>query len=250
MSPLREEALLQMRLRGFAPKTVEAYIYAMKVLCRFYMRPLESLTCAEVQRFLDEVITVCKRAWATVNVYFSAYRFLKDVDRERMRLFVGDGKGRKDRYTVLSARALSLLEDLWREERPSEYFFTRAGGDRPLNDCTAQALYYAALRASGVRRVGGIHVLRHCFATHLKTNPFLSEAAVKAYPRLEKYFSGEARFDAAAVEIVRDVLESAYPQVRFGYNPSLCGAACQRACLAHLERKGVLTRTFTNAFRP
>ena len=68
MSPLREEALLQMRLRGFAPKTAEAYIYAMKVLCRFYMRPLESLTCAEVQRFLDEVITVRKRARATVNV--------------------------------------------------------------------------------------------------------------------------------------------------------------------------------------
>lgn len=85
---------------------------------------------------------------------------------------------------------------------------------------------------------------------HLRTNPFLSEAAVKADPRLAEYFSGEARFDAAAVEIVREVLEAAYPQVRFGYNPSLCGAACQRACLAHLERKGVLTRTFTNTFRP
>jgi integrase/recombinase XerD len=233
MSPLREAVLLQMRLRGFAAKTVEAYIYAMKVLCRFYRRPLEDLTCEDVQRFLDEVITVRKRAWATVNVYFSAYRFLyvqvlkrpehefsipprgrsgkrpgvlsreevarligaprslkhrallaltygsglrvsevvrvriRDVDRGRMMLFVGDGKGHKDRYTVLSARALGLLEDLWREEHPKEYFFTRAHGDQPLNDCTAQAVYYAALRTSGVRRVGGIHVLRHCFATHL-----------------------------------------------------------------------------------
>jgi site-specific recombinase XerD len=197
------------------------------------MRPLETLTCHEVQLFLDEIITVRKLAWATVNVYFSACRFLyeqvlqrsphefsiprrgrsgkrpgvlsrqevarlidaprslkhrallamtygsglrvsevvrvriKDVDRGRMRLFVGDGKGHKDRYTVLSARALSLLEDLWRATRPTEYFFTRAHGDQPLNDCTAQAVYYAALRTSGVRRVGGIHVLRHCFATHL-----------------------------------------------------------------------------------
>ena len=39
MSPLQEEVLLQMRLRGFAAKTVEAYIFAMKVLCRFYRRP-------------------------------------------------------------------------------------------------------------------------------------------------------------------------------------------------------------------
>ena len=233
MSVLREAVLLQMRLRGFAVKTVEAYIYAMEQLCRFYRRPLEVLNCEEVQRFLDEIITVRKLAWATVNVYFSAYRFLyeqvlkrsahefsiprrgrsgkrpgvlnreeverlidapharkhrallamaygsglrvsevvrvriKDVDRGRMRLFVGDGKGHKDRYTVLSARALSLLEDLWRATHPTEYFFTRAHGDQPLNDCTAQAVYYAALRTSGVRRVGGIHVLRHCFATHL-----------------------------------------------------------------------------------
>ena len=233
MSVLREAVLLQMRLRHFAVKTVDAYIYAMKELCRFYMRPLETLTCHEVQLFLDEIITVRKRAWATVNVYFSAYRFLyeqvlkrskqefsipprgrsgkrpgvlsrqeverliaaprslkhrallamtygsglrvsevvrvrlKDVDRGRMRLFVGDGKNHKDRYTVLSARALSLLEDLWRQTHPTEFFFTRTHGDNPLNDGTAQAVYYAALRTSGVRRVGGIHVLRHCFATHL-----------------------------------------------------------------------------------
>ena len=60
----------------------------------------------------------------------------------------------------------------------------------------------------------------------------------------------EVRFDAETIEIVREVLEAAYPQVRFGYNPSLCGAASQRACLSHLEAKGILTRTFTNAFRP
>lgn len=233
MSPLREAVLLQMRLRGFAAKTVGAYIYALEELCRFYMRPLESLSCAEVQRFLDEIITVRKLAWSTVNVYFSAYRFLyeqvlkrsarefsipprgrsgkrpgvlsreevarliaaprnvkhrallgmaygsglrvselvrvkiADIDRGRMMLRVEQGKGHKDRYTVLSSRALTLLEELWHRERLEVYFFTGSDGDRPLNDCTAQAVYYNALRVSGVRRVGGIHVLRHCFATHL-----------------------------------------------------------------------------------
>jgi len=233
MSALREAVLLQMRLRGFASKTVEGYIHALEELARFHRRPLETLSCPEVQRFLDELIRVRQRAWATVNVYFSAFRFLyeqvlqraprefsipprgrsgkrpgvlsreevlrviaaprllkhrallamaygsglrvsevvrvriRDIDRGRMRLFVGDGKGHKDRYTVLSARALSLLENLWRQTHPAEFFFTRAHGDNPLNDGTAQAVYYAALRTSGVRRVGGIHVLRHCFATHL-----------------------------------------------------------------------------------
>jgi len=233
MSPLQDAVLLQMRLRGFAAKTVEAYIYALKELCRYYLRPLDTLSCAEVQRFLDEIITVRKLAWATVNVYFSAYRFLyeqvlkrstrefsipprgrsgrrpgvlskdeverlidaprnvkhrallamaygsglrvsevvrvkiADIDRSRMMLRVEQGKGHKDRYTVLSSRALNLLEDVWRQERPSAYFFAPHHGDRPVCVGTAQAVYYAALRTSGVRRVGGIHVLRHCFATHL-----------------------------------------------------------------------------------
>ena len=71
MSALREAVLLQMRLRGFAAKTVEAYIHAMEQLWAFYRRSLDRLSCEEVQGFLDEVITVRKLAWATVNVYFS-----------------------------------------------------------------------------------------------------------------------------------------------------------------------------------
>ena len=233
MSPLQEAVRLQMRWRGFAHKTVEGYIHAMEQLWAFYRRALERLSCEEVQRFLDEVITVRKLAWATVNVYFSAYRFLyeqvlqrsprefsipprgrsgtrpgilsreevgrlleaprnvkhrallsmtygsglrvsevvrvriRDIDRGRMMLRVGQGKGHKDRYTVLSTPALGLLEELWRAYRPAEYFFTGQDGIHPICDATAQSAYYAALRRSGVRRVGGIHVLRHCFATHL-----------------------------------------------------------------------------------
>ena len=76
MSALREAVLLQMRLRGFAAKTVEAYLHAMEQLWAFYRRSLERVSCSEVQGFLDEIIRVRKLAWATVNVYFSAYRFL------------------------------------------------------------------------------------------------------------------------------------------------------------------------------
>ena len=48
----------------------------MEQLWAFYERALERLSCEEVQRFLDEIIRVRQLAWATVNVYFSAYRFL------------------------------------------------------------------------------------------------------------------------------------------------------------------------------
>ena len=93
---------------------------------------------------------------------------IADIDRGRRMLRVTQAKGHKDRYTVLSARALTLLEDLWRWQRPTDFFFfTGKDRTRPICDGTAQAVYYAARRTSGVRRVGGIHVLRHCFATHL-----------------------------------------------------------------------------------
>ena len=56
MSALREAVLLEMRLRGFSPRTHESYIFTMEALARRYRRPPEVLTCAEVQVFLDELI--------------------------------------------------------------------------------------------------------------------------------------------------------------------------------------------------
>ncbi len=80
-------------------------------------------------------------------------------------------------------------------------------------------------------------------------NPFLAPEQVTADPEAERYLSGRTRFDERGIAACREILDAAYPQVRFGYNPSLCGAACQRACLAHLEEKGVLTRRFAARFR-
>ena len=231
MSALREAVLLQMRLRGFAGKTVEAYLHALEQLWAFYERPLARLSCEQVQRFLDHVITVRKLAWATVNVYFSACRFLYeqvlkrpahafsipprgrsrtrpgvlsaqetkrlietprnvkhrallslvygsglrvsevvlvqpvDVDRGRMMLKV-TGKGHKQRYTILARHSLRLLEEHWRANRPTSYFFFGRDKSQPMSVGTAQAIYYQALERSGVRNLGGIHTLRHCFASH------------------------------------------------------------------------------------
>lgn len=69
MSALRDAVELEMRLRGFADKTHAAYIHAMEQLARYFRRPLDKLTCIEVQAFLDWLISERKLAWATVNVY-------------------------------------------------------------------------------------------------------------------------------------------------------------------------------------
>jgi len=76
MTALREAVLLRMRLKGFSEKTIESYIHAMVELARFFWKPLDTLVCGQVQMFLDHLISVRRLAWATINVYFSAYRFL------------------------------------------------------------------------------------------------------------------------------------------------------------------------------
>ena len=83
----------------------------------------------------------------------------------------------------------------------------------------------------------------------LKTNPFLSRESLEGMPDGKLVMEGKKRFDAASIEQYKDLWNEAYPQMRFGYNPSLCGTACRRACLAHLEKRDVLKDKFVNKFR-
>ena len=91
----------------------------------------------------------------------------QDIDAERMSLRVEQGKGGKDRYTLLSPRLLAELRAYWREYRPPQWLFSARGAQRPLDVSTAQKCSYAAKRHAGITKQGGIHALRHAFATHL-----------------------------------------------------------------------------------
>ncbi|NCD42321.1 MAG: hypothetical protein EOL88_09545 [Bacteroidia bacterium] len=161
--------------RSFSPRTIASYIHAYEALARYYWLALELLSCQQVQDFLDYLITKTQLAWATINVYFSAYRLLYEkvldrsereffipprgrsgkqpgilsheevlrlinaprqikhrcllhmvygsglrvseavsvqphhIDRGRMMLRVEQGKGHKDRYTILSKCSLMML---------------------------------------------------------------------------------------------------------------------------------------------
>ena len=86
---------------------------------------------------------------------------------ERMCLKVRQGKGCKDRYTLLSPRLLDALRLYWRATHPRRWLFTNRAGDAPIDTCTVQRMYHAAREAAGIAREGGIHSWRHAFATHL-----------------------------------------------------------------------------------
>lgn len=86
---------------------------------------------------------------------------------DRMCIKVRHGKGGKDRYTLLSPRLLVTLREWWRVTRPTCWLFPRPDGSGPIDVEVAQRIYGAARDAAGIPREGGIHTLRHAFATHL-----------------------------------------------------------------------------------
>jgi site-specific recombinase XerD len=91
----------------------------------------------------------------------------RDIHSDRMLIRVEQGKGRKDRYTLLSERLLGELRAYWREFRPEGWLFPNQTRTDHMPTYTPARAFYRLKRRAGITRGHGIHTLRHCFATHL-----------------------------------------------------------------------------------
>lgn len=92
---------------------------------------------------------------------------LTDIDSKRMMIRIEQGKGNKDRYTILSQRLLKILRKYWAMYRPPLWLFQAKDPKKPMPIGTAQKIYYLAKSTARIKKGQGIHTLRHCFATHL-----------------------------------------------------------------------------------
>jgi len=91
----------------------------------------------------------------------------EDLDEERGLIRVRQGKGRKDRYTILSSLAVDALH-AYRASYPlTRWLFPGAKPGRHLTDRSAQKVMYRACQKAGIPQQATIHTLRHSFATHL-----------------------------------------------------------------------------------
>jgi site-specific recombinase XerD len=223
----------EMTIRGFSPRTQEAYLSAVAGLAKHYRQSPDKITKGMIREYLLYLIQERKLAWDSCNVAVSGIRFfythtlgrksvslsipprkkvrklpeilgaeeleslfaalsnqkhrtllmttysaglrlsevvhlrVTDIDSKRMMIRVQQGKGRRDRYTILSKRLLTELRAYWRMYRPPVWLFYGTKKTRPLTDRSAQAIYYNAKKKAGITKGKGIHMLRHCFATHL-----------------------------------------------------------------------------------
>jgi len=237
MSPLRQQLIEELVLRGCSARTQEAYVQQVYQLAKHFRQSPDQLSNEQVRQYLFHLARERKLAPSSINQAVCALRFLYErvlyrevaalhqalpftrkpilrpqvysttelerlftvgaphpkhraflmtvygaglrlneachlkaehLDAARQQIRIVQGKGRKDRYTLLSPRLLAELRSYWRMFRPQHWLFpaTRSPA-QPLVDATGQRIYYHAVERAGLRRKGGIHALRHSFATHL-----------------------------------------------------------------------------------
>ncbi len=155
-------------------REVEALRQALPFTRKPILRP-QVYSTAELERLFTVGCAHPKHRAFLMTVYGAGLRLneachlkAEHLDAARQQIRVVQGKGRKDRYTLLSPRLLAELRAYWRLFRPQHWLFpaTRSP-EQPMVDATGQRIYYHAVERAGLRRKGGIHALRHSFATHL-----------------------------------------------------------------------------------
>jgi len=133
----------------------------------------ELLTRAEVARILDActhpryrmMLTLCYGCGLRLSELLAVK--VRDIDGERRLLRIEQGKGAKDRLVPISPRLLEQLRGYWQLARPAHLLFpARFAPDTALSPTSVQKQYTTAKRAAAVPKVGGIHSLRHAYATH------------------------------------------------------------------------------------
>jgi site-specific recombinase XerD len=90
-----------------------------------------------------------------------------DIDSARMVIHIRQGKGRKDRYVMLSPRLLEILRAYWKAVRPGDFLFPGAVADQPLTTGSVRKVCHRARHAAGLGKHVTVHTLRHSFDTHL-----------------------------------------------------------------------------------
>lgn len=91
---------------------------------------------------------------------------LTDIDSKRMIILVRQGKGKKDRQSILSTAVLADLRSYFKEWKPKHFLFESPDGSQYSGSSVLQIIKTAANRA-GIKKRVTPHMLRHSFATHL-----------------------------------------------------------------------------------
>jgi len=131
------------------------------------------LDLSEVRTMLSVMENLKHRAVLTITysaglrVSETAHLKVTDIDSKRMMVRVRQGKGGKDRYTILSKTTLECLREYWRAYRPKDWLFEGQKEGSHICYTSIRNIFVEAKERAGITKPVGPHSLRHAFATHL-----------------------------------------------------------------------------------
>lgn len=132
----------------------------------------EVLSVEEVQQLISSTENIKHKCILSL-IYGSGLRIseavlmkITDIEINRRMVKIRSGKGKKDRYSILSEKFLILLQSYLEQFNPKEMLFEGQNGGL-YSTRSIQAIFHAACRKAGIRRKVSVHTLRHSFATHL-----------------------------------------------------------------------------------
>jgi integrase/recombinase XerD len=201
LEDIREYQLYLINERQYSAESVNHFVVSAKFLynvtletpwpedalprCRVPYKLPVVLSATEVSEFFQHVCTIRFRA-ALMTAYGAGMRVsevvnlqIGDIDSKRMLIRVRQGKGKKDRYTMLSPRLLEVLRCWWRSQHatpppqkpsPEDWLFPGWRQGRHMNAKSLQLVCREAARAAGLSKHVTVHTLRHSFSTHLLEN--------------------------------------------------------------------------------
>jgi integrase/recombinase XerD len=159
---------------------------------------------------LFKVTTNLKHLSILMTVYSGGLRVgevvqlrVSDIDVERMVIRIDQGKGRKDRYVMLSKKLVPVLNDYCGKYKPSHWLFPGQKPSRPLDRRSAQRVFKKSKEAAGITKNVTAHSLRHSFATHLLEDG----ANIRVVQRLLGHRS--LSFTAVYTHVAKDYLSQA-----------------------------------------
>lgn len=188
-SDLRAFLLFLIEHERYASSTVNQVINALRLLyVDLYGRPMALgklprpkkdrklpvvLSEGEVRRLFDALPNLKHRAMLML-VYSAGLRVgevvqlhWEDLDEERGMMHIRGGKGKKDRYTILSGIVVQALKRYWKVYQPREWLFEGQELGKPYSIRSAEKVFHQAAHKAGIAKDVSIHSLRHAFATHM-----------------------------------------------------------------------------------
>lgn len=155
----------------------QAYVIPTVIYPRKSTKLPAVMSASEIKTLIDGVKNM-KHRTIIMLLYSTGMRLseiarlkITDIDSKNMRIKVVQGKGAKDRYTILSELVLQELRDYYIIYKPKVYLFN---GNRPTGPMSMRNIQHLVQKALAQIGLGSknytVHTIRHSFATHLVDN--------------------------------------------------------------------------------